>query len=220
MNMTAEGLALIKEFEGFRERAYRCPGGELTIGYGHTQAAGPPPVAPGDRVSRADAEAILAADVERFAGAVRDSVRVDLADHEFAALVSFAYNVGTEAFLKSSVLAAVNAEDRAAVPRRLQLWVKAGGRVLPGLVRRRAAEAALFLGTGAEATGREVSPLPGKAPTRSTTLAAAMVAALAALLQAVGPGWRPLAVAAAAVVLAAALWIARERLGKMKKEGV
>ncbi len=145
MRITEEGLALIKRFEGFRARAYRCPAGVWTIGYGHTGAAGPPTVAAGMVISRAEAEEILRRDVDGFARDVETSLRVALDDRQFSALVSFAYNVGITNFRKSSVLAYVNAGDLAAVPGRLQLWNKAKGRVLPGLVKRRAAEAELFL---------------------------------------------------------------------------
>lgn len=144
MRMTAEGLALIKRFEGFRADAYRDAVGVWTIGFGHTAQAGPPAVMAGMRVSREEAAAILAADVEQFATGVRAAVTVPLSDGQFSALVSFTYNVGLGAFRGSSVLKAVNAGDFAAVPGRLALWVKAGGRTLPGLVKRRAAEAALF----------------------------------------------------------------------------
>ena len=144
MHMTEEGLALIRRFEGFRAEAYRCPAGVWTIGYGHTSAAGPPEVKPGMRMSEAEARRVLAADVERFSGAVRAALTRDVAPHRFSALVSFAFNVGVAGFRRSSVLKAVNAGDVAAVPEKLMLWVKAGGRELPGLVRRREAEAALF----------------------------------------------------------------------------
>jgi lysozyme len=144
MHVTEEGLALIRRFEGFRAGAYRCPAGVWTIGYGHTAAAGPPEVKPGMRVSEAGARAILARDVERFAAEVRAALTREITPAQFSALVSFAYNVGASAFRRSSVLRAVNTGDFAAVPERLKLWVKADGRVLPGLVRRREAEAVLF----------------------------------------------------------------------------
>lgn len=145
MQMTEEGFALIRRFEGFRAEAYRCPADVWTIGYGHTAAAGPPIVAGGMTISREQADDILRRDVARFARDVAAVLRVTLSDQQFSALVSFAYNVGIGNFRKSSVLAACNGGDLAAAPRRLQLWNKAKGRVLPGLVKRRAAEAELFL---------------------------------------------------------------------------
>jgi lysozyme len=151
MHMTEEGLALIRHFEGFRAEAYRCPAGVWTIGYGHTAEAGPPAVKPGMRMSEAEARAVLARDVDAFASAVRAGLTREVSPRQFSALVSFAFNVGTGAFARSSVLKAVNEGRLDAVPGRLKLWVKARGRVLPGLVRRRAAEAAMFAAAPAAA---------------------------------------------------------------------
>lgn len=145
MRIDTHGLALIEAFEGFRGKAYRCPAGVLTIGYGHTSMAGPPAVKAGQSMTRVEAAKVLERDLGDFGAGVQDMVRTDLSDHQYAALVSFAYNVGLGAFRSSSVLRAVNARDFESVPRRLNLWVKAGPRVLPGLVRRRAAEGALFM---------------------------------------------------------------------------
>lgn len=148
MHVTEEGLALIRRFEGFRAGAYRCPAGVWTIGYGHTSQAGPPKVRPGMTMSEAEARRVLAADVDLFARDVRAALTRDVPPHQFSALVSFAFNVGSGAFRRSSVLAAVNAGDFAAVPERLSRWVKADGRTLEGLVRRRRAEGELFACAG------------------------------------------------------------------------
>jgi lysozyme len=171
MRMTDEGLALIRESEGFRAKAYRDPVGVWTIGFGHTSAAGPPQVFEGLTITPEQGRKILARDVEMFALGVAKALRAPVTDNEFSALVSFAYNVGLGAFQRSSVLRAVNAGDREAVPRRLQLWVKAGGRVFPGLVKRRAAEAALFM------KGREALP-PRKASNLWIALASLIAAAV------------------------------------------
>lgn len=159
MHMTEEGLALIRRFEGFRAQAYRCPAGIWTIGYGHTSNAGPPRVSPGMEMSEAEARRVLAADVERFAAEVRAALTREVSPQQFSALVSFAFNVGTAAFRTSSVLRAVNAGDFGAVPGRLGLWVKAMGKTLPGLVRRRAAEAQMFSAAAAPRTRPRVSLL-------------------------------------------------------------
>ncbi len=145
MRVNAGGLALIKASEGFRAKAYLCPANVWTIGYGHTAMAGPPDVVKGHIMTQAEAEEVLGRDVTQFANQIAPLIRTRLNDNQFSALVSFAYNVGVGGFRSSSVLRAVNAGDFAAVPRRLQLWVKAGGRVLPGLVKRRASEAQLFM---------------------------------------------------------------------------
>jgi lysozyme len=220
--VSATGLALIKRFEGFRAHAYRDPVGILTIGYGHTSMAGPPEVRPGLTITEAEAGEILARDVERFADAVTCEVKIALTDDQFSALVSFAYNVGPENFRKSSVLRAVNARDFDAVPRRLALWVKAGGRTLPGLITRRAAEGELFAkvngATDAEETSIPEPPAPGKKPWASTTNWAALIAALASVLA--GLGNRELAWIIALAGIAAAAWIVKERLSKAQEDGL
>jgi len=152
MKMTEEGLALIRRFEGFRSAAYRCPAGVWTIGYGHTSQAGPPRVTAGMVISEAEARRILAADAEGFAKHVRAALTREISQPQFSALVSFAFNVGASAFLRSSVLKAVNAGRFDEVPALLGRWVRADGRVLDGLVRRRAAEGELFARGSAETT--------------------------------------------------------------------
>lgn len=221
MQMTEEGLALIRRFEGFRASAYKCPAGIWTIGYGHTESAGPPAVVNGMTVSIAEAERILAADVANFAKGVAALLTQPLNVRQFSALVSFAYNVGLGNFRGSSVRAAVNAGDFAAVPRRLQLWVRGGGRVLPGLVARRAAEAALFVSEGEDPPSRidasAMSPVQAKPATRSTTIAAAVIAALAAMAGSLLPAN---SAATAALSAAAAAWVIRERLRRLRDDAI
>jgi lysozyme len=145
MRVNDEGIALICEFEGCRTEAYLDCAGVWTIGYGHTCKAGPPEVVRGMQIDKDQARSILTRDLAEFSAGVGAAIRALLNDNQFSALVSFAYNVGLGNFRKSSVLTAVNSGDLEAVPRRLALWVKAGGKIMPGLVLRRAAEAALFL---------------------------------------------------------------------------
>ena len=145
MKLNDKGFALICEFEGCRTEAYQDAVGVWTIGYGHTSVAGPPSVGPGVTVTRAEAAGILMRDLETFSTGVRSAITAPLNDNQFSALVSFAFNVGLGNFRSSSVLRSVNACRFDQVPADLALWVKAGGKVLPGLIRRRAAEAALFL---------------------------------------------------------------------------
>jgi len=145
MKVNENGIALICEFEGCRTQAYQDPVGVWTIGYGHTSMAGSPEVACGLAISAEEARTILCRDLEVFSSRVRASIRTLLNDNQFSALVSFAFNVGLGNFRESSVLTAVNSGDFESVPRRLALWVKAGGKTLPGLIRRRAAEGALFI---------------------------------------------------------------------------
>jgi lysozyme len=177
MKTSARGLTVIKEFEGKRLEAYLCPAGEWTIGYGHTSAAGTPKVMPEMRITDAEAYAILQRDVVAFEMAVSRLVKKPLNQGQFDALVSFIYNVGAGAFEKSTLLKRINAGRFDDVPAQLMRWTKGGGRELPGLVRRRRAEAALwrslFEGPVAETAGKgdvakvEQAPGPEKAPAGS-----------------------------------------------------
>jgi len=144
MDTSQKGLDLIKEFEGFRTDAYLCPANVLTIGYGHTSAAGPPTVKKGMKVTRAKAEQILRDDLQTFENGVERAVKRKLTQGQFDALVSFAYNCGIGALQKSTLLKRVNAGDFDRVPAEFMKWTRAGGRELPGLVRRRRAEARLW----------------------------------------------------------------------------
>lgn len=141
MTLSPAGLRLIKEFEGLSLKAYVCPAGVLTIGYGTTRG-----VKPGQVISEAEAEAMLREDVRQFERGVSEAVKVPLAQHEFDALVSFAYNVGLGAFRTSTLLRLLNKGDKAGAAAQFGRWNKAKGKVLAGLTRRRAAERAMFEG--------------------------------------------------------------------------
>lgn len=220
MKITEEGLALIRQSEGLRLNSYRDAVGIWTIGYGHTSAAGAPEVFPGQRISDAEADVILRRDVETFSAGVRAMLSRELGDQQFSALVSFAYNVGLGAFRKSSVLRAANEGEDASVPQRLSLWVKAGGRTLPGLVKRRAAEATLYMrDAGGESAA--ATPARGKSARHSTTIWAAVLATLVAGLNELARllGYGVIGLTVIAIVLAA-VWIIRERLRKSHQLGV
>jgi lysozyme len=142
-HVTDEGLALIKRFEGFSPTIYTCPGGWPTIGYGHVVLE-----AERDRfangIGEDEAEDLLRRDVRIAERAVLRLIRVPLADGQFDALTSFAYNLGSGALQRSTLRRKVNRGEHGAVPAELRKWVWAGGRKLKGLVRRREAEAALY----------------------------------------------------------------------------
>jgi lysozyme len=181
MNISDEGLKLIMQFEGLRLKAYRCPAGVWTIGYGHTSAAGAPEVREGLRISAEDAEAILKRDLASFEAAVLGLVRTELNQAKFDVLVSFAYNCGVGALKASTLLKRVNAGTFDAVPAELMKWTKAKGKELPGLVRRRRAEAALWRGLPKIVDAQQARvvpdlPLPPKPITQSKEANAAIVA--------------------------------------------
>ncbi|AGF76390.1 lysozyme [Bartonella vinsonii] len=142
--ISSEGLALIKQWEGLRLNAYKDAIGVWTIGYGHTNTAGKPFIYEGMTISETQAEELLCQDLRQFENAVERTVSVSLTDEQFAALVSFCYNVGTEAFCNSTLLKKLNNGEYESVPSELQKWTKAGGKRLQGLAHRRAAEAGLW----------------------------------------------------------------------------
>lgn len=147
MVLSAEGLRLIKSFEGYHRRlkdgtcvAYKCPAGVWTLGYGCTEG-----IKPGMQWTEQEAEEALARELAKFESAVRRLVKVPLNQNEFDALVSFAYNCGEGALGRSTLLKRLNKEDRVGAAKGFNAYIKGGGRVLKGLVARRAREAALFL---------------------------------------------------------------------------
>jgi lysozyme len=150
MRMSADGLALVKEFEGLRLKAYKCPAAVWTIGYGHTSAAGAPIVSADMLISKENAEEILQRDMVQYEDGVRKLVTVGLTQGQFDALVDFAYNAGVGALQKSTLLKKVNAEKFDEVPAEFMKWTKGGGKELPGLVRRRRAEVKLWRGLETE----------------------------------------------------------------------
>jgi lysozyme len=140
MKTSQKGVDLIKSFEGLRNKAYVCPAGVLTIGYGSTG----PHVKTGMWISDEQAEALLRKDLARFERTVAQ-VANSPTQPQFDALVSFAFNVGTGALKSSTLLKRHNAGDIEGAANQFLRWVKAGRTTLPGLVRRRAAERKLYL---------------------------------------------------------------------------
>lgn len=140
MRINQAGLDLIKSFEGCRLVAYKCPAGVWTIGYGHTG----PDVHPKQVITPQEAEALLRGDLDHFEAAVAKAAP-SATPNQAAAMISLAFNIGIGAFLKSSVLRYHKAGSHASTANAFLLWVKGGGRKLPGLVRRRAAERKLYL---------------------------------------------------------------------------
>lgn len=141
MKITRAGLEMIKGFEGLRLEAYLCPGGVWTIGYGHTKG-----VKEGDVIDAAEAERLLREDLSEAEAAVQRNVRHVLTDGQYSALVSFVFNVGVGAFVRSTLLAKLRGGQMDEVPDQLLRWTVAKGKKLRGLLRRRLAEAVMFMG--------------------------------------------------------------------------
>ncbi|MAR56414.1 MAG: muraminidase [Rickettsiales bacterium] len=139
--VTAPGLALIQQFEGFSPVIYTCPAGYLTIGYGHVIRA---EENFSDGIDRRWAEELLKRDLRIAEAAVLRLITVPLSDGQFDALVSFTFNLGAGALQRSTLRRKVNRSEHASAADEFHRWVYASGRKLPGLIRRRAAEAALY----------------------------------------------------------------------------
>jgi lysozyme len=140
--MSDQGIdALLKKFEGCKLKAYKCPSDKWTIGYGHTSAAGEPLVKEGMTITQDEAEAIFKRDIVKYENGVNDLVKVKLTQHQFDVLADFAYNAGVPQLKTSTLLKKINAGNFDAVPAELMKWTKGGGKEIPGLVRRRRAEA-------------------------------------------------------------------------------
>ena len=139
MKTSPKGIALIKEFEGLRLKAYKCLGGVWTIGYGHTAG-----VKPGMVITEAQAEEYLKEDLFSCENAVNNQ-KLSINQNQFDALVSLIYNIGIGNFQKSTLLrkARINANDNSIMDEFLR-WVYSKGRVLPGLQRRRLREMKLY----------------------------------------------------------------------------
>ena len=142
LSYSDKGLALTKQFEGLRLTAYQDPIGIWTIGYGHTG----PEVRRGLTITEDHACDLLLKDVARAVASVNRLVTIALAQNQFDALVDFVFNVGAGKLAGSTLLREVNAGNFAKAASQFPLWVHAGAKVLPGLVERRKATQALFLG--------------------------------------------------------------------------
>jgi lysozyme len=133
------GRQIIMDAEGLRLEAYRCPAGVWTIGYGHTGD-----VKEGQKITKHMAEVILEYDLTRFEQAVT-RLAPKATGPQFSAMVSLCFNIGITAFEGSALLRLFRAGDLAGAAVQFDRWVYSGGKVLPGLVKRRAAERALFV---------------------------------------------------------------------------
>lgn len=162
--LSDKGVALIKQFEGLRTTAYLDAVGVPTIGYGHTANVTRRDVENRKTISENEAEQLLRQDVARFEMRLNHFLtdsRLSITQNQFDALICFVYNVGFGAFSRSTMLKKLYLMDNRSAPSVLAVanefprWNKAGGRVLNGLVKRRAIERALFLAdTAAPAGGR------------------------------------------------------------------
>lgn len=227
MKINQATVDLVKEYEGFRAKAYKCPAGVWTIGYGTTAAAdvGITPAA-GMVINQTEAENYLHMALAKFSGQIAPAIKAPVNENEFGAFLSLAYNIGPNAFKKSSALRYFNAGDKVKAANAILLWNKADRKVSNGLIRRRAAERVLFLTpVGATAQidtheGRITPDVPRESAAQSSTVQASavqIVSGAGAGVAAVGAldgTAQIVALAFAGVIILAGLWIMRERLRK------
>lgn len=142
MKLSKAGIAMLKSFEGCELKAYICPGGVTTIGYGHTGEH----VYPGMEIDERTAEKLLLHDVRKFeSGVTRYCDGVPLQQWHFDALVSLAFNIGLDAFRESTLLKRLRSGDFLGAADQFLVWNRSGGRVVRGLKKRREAERGFFL---------------------------------------------------------------------------
>jgi len=140
MKISQKGVDFIKEFEGLKLKAYQDSVGVWTIGYGSTKR-----VHAGLQITQRQAESRLAEDIASHEGVIQQLVKVDLTQAQYDALASFVFNLGVGAFRSSTLLTELNNGKYGEAAFQLCRWCRAGSDVLPGLLRRRMAEASMFL---------------------------------------------------------------------------
>ena len=141
MDISQDGLSLIKKFEGCELKAYRCPANVLTIGYGITKN-----VTENMEISQEEANEMLNEEITEYEEYVNNMVKVPLEQNQFDSLCAWVYNLGPTNLEKSTLLKLLNAGDYHLIPSQIKRWNKAGGETLKGLIRRREAESLLFEG--------------------------------------------------------------------------
>ena len=145
MEVNKAGKDLIKQFEGCKLKAYKCPAGLDTIGYGNTWYPDGTKVKPGDVITQERADELFDYIIEDFINQIKPLIKSLLSDNNFSAIVSFAYNVGVNNLRKSTLLKKVNANPKdPSISAEFKKWVRANDKVLNGLVKRREAEAKLY----------------------------------------------------------------------------
>lgn len=145
MEINKAGKDLIKRFEGCKLKAYKCPAGVWTIGYGNTFYEDGTKVKEGDVITQERAEELFDIIISDFVRMTDVLVKSDVTENNFSALVSFTFNVGTGNLKRSTLLRKVNANPKdPSIRAEFMKWTRANNVVLKGLVRRREAEAKLY----------------------------------------------------------------------------
>lgn len=144
-NIDNKGIDLIKSFEGFESKAYKCPAGVVTIGYGATYWLDGSKIVIGQTITEEKAVELLKAMLVSYNKAVDSMTRDDITQSQFNALVSFAYNCGINALKGSTLLKKVNLNPNDPfIEKEFLKWNKANGKPLSGLTNRRIAESKMY----------------------------------------------------------------------------
>ena len=145
-HINERGIEMVKSFEGLALRPYVCAGGVNSVGYGATVSrTGGPIDLDMEPISETEAEALLLRDLESSEGWVSRLIKTALTENQYSALTSFTFNVGAGALQRSTLRMKLNRSEYQGAAEEFPKWRMAGGRILAGLVRRRAAERTLFL---------------------------------------------------------------------------
>ena len=154
MNLSERGRKMIEDFEGRKNKPYKCPAGAMTIGIGHALtkaeldsgaiAIDGASVAWKNGLTSAQVDALFDQDVEPFERLINTTTHRAINQNQFDALVSFAFNIGAYAYRHSTALRKLNSYDRSEVPAEMRRWDKAGGKKIAGLTERRKQESELF----------------------------------------------------------------------------
>lgn len=215
--MQTQNVEHIKEFEDLRLEAYLpTPNDVWTIGYGHTKD-----VKKGDSISEAEAESLLYEDLQWAEAAVNRLVTVGINQNQFDALVSFVFNIGESQFKNSTLLRKLNAGDYEGAANEFPRWNKQKGKVLRGLVRRRASEMELFLSAyndGVSSSKDVDGPDPLKSLLRSKEVVAGVVTTGLGISQSIAEVDTETKLILGAITLAVGIFIVLNRL-KARKNG-
>jgi len=145
-HINERGIEIVKSFEGISLEPYLCPANVWTVGHGATVGSDGRRIDPDmEPITEAEAEALLIRDLESSEGWVRRLIKTSLSENQFSALVSFTFNVGAGALQRSTLRMKLNRGEYQGAADEFPKWKFANKRILAGLVRRRAAERALFL---------------------------------------------------------------------------
>jgi len=141
-----EGQGLIKSWEALRLEAYHCSAGVCTIGWGSTSYTDGSPIKIGDKISEATAQTLFEYHLKKAEDGVSSALMKPVSDNEFSAMVSLCYNIGANAFRKSTLVKLLNlGEDKIAVADQFLVWIHSKGKIEKGLIKRRHDERLLFL---------------------------------------------------------------------------